>query len=641
MAAGTAHARRSDRPGDDQPRLEHARRARRPGRRPLRQSRHHRHPEPRPGRPHGRLHRQRHRRPGRPHRRRREHLPRQRQGRLPAPGHLRRSASESHRPDRRRPHWATASSTCSSATPTATSWSCSATATARSSPIARPTRPIALAVADLTGNGSNDFIYADQGLDRVVVDYGAGEFEPCLANQIHRPARPRRRRAGRPERRRHPRPDRRQQRQQQRADLSRAGQRPVRAGDQRRQWLLRRHQPGRDHGGQPHRRLPDLVVADKGSNDVSILLNTVAEGGAISFSAGPRLNSGGSGPVSTVVGNFTGGSLSRPPGHQQRVERRHAAAGRRPGVLQRPRTRRSTPSAPTRSPTFVGNFDGQPDLVTVNAGSNDLTVISDFNGPDPVTSTISSGGVDPDDGLRVQRRAAASTTWWSATAGDGVLALFEGGPEGLSLMSTEIEPDLPSPTALAFSALTGGQVQFYAATAGRESAELVSLSPRRRRRRPRSVPSPRRASLTTVVQLVSLHDTSLPLVATVLTLTIEVVGRRSRVLARPSRRRCRWRRTRRGRGSRWGKAHVPEGAAAGRRPTRRRRPTRPDRESPARCRRRCHRGSGSCSAWTRRWRSSAVRTCPGCRGIPMRERAAIARDRRRRRACPRRVRRQG
>ena len=43
-------------------------------------------------------------------------------------------------------------------------------------------------------------------------------------------------------------------------------------------------------------------------------------------------------------------------------------------------------------------------------------------------------------------------------------------------MSAETEPNLPDPTALAFSALTGGQVQFYAATAGRESAELVSLS---------------------------------------------------------------------------------------------------------------------------------------------------------------------
>src|SRR5262249_13283722 len=52
--------------------------------------------------------------------------------------------------------------------------------------------------------------------------------------------------------------------------------------------------------------LTDLVVADKGSNQVSILINT-SQRGTISFAAGPRLDSGGSGPVSTLVGNFTGG----------------------------------------------------------------------------------------------------------------------------------------------------------------------------------------------------------------------------------------------------------------------------------------------------------------------------------------------
>ena len=50
------------------------------------------------------------------------------------------------------------------------------------------------------------------------------------------------------------------------------------------------------------------------------------------------------------------------------------------------------------------------------------------------------------------------------------------GPDGLGLAAAATEPNLPDPTALAFSALTGGQVQFYAATAGRESAELVALS---------------------------------------------------------------------------------------------------------------------------------------------------------------------
>ena len=65
-------------------------------------------------------------------------------------------------------------------------------------------------------------------------------------------------------------------------------------------------------------------------------------------------------------------------------------------------------------------------------------------------------------------------------------------------------------------------MQFYAATAGRESAELVALSLGIETVRPlRSSP---RYGKNTVAQLVALHESSLPLVATVLTLTISVSG---------------------------------------------------------------------------------------------------------------------
>ena len=60
-------------------------------------------------------------------------------------------------------------------------------------------------------------------------------------------------------------------------------------------------------------------------------------------------------------------------------------------------------------------------------------------------------------------------------------------------------PDLPSPTDLAFSAFTGGQVQFYAATEGREAATLLTFQ----------------------LGLQPLRDAALPLIATLLTLTIE------------------------------------------------------------------------------------------------------------------------
>ena len=42
-------------------------------------------------------------------------------------------------------------------------------------PYRKADQAVALAVADLTGNGKPDFIYADQGLDRVVVQYGTSQ----------------------------------------------------------------------------------------------------------------------------------------------------------------------------------------------------------------------------------------------------------------------------------------------------------------------------------------------------------------------------------------------------------------------------------------------------------------------------------
>ena len=59
------------------------------------------------------------------------------------------------------------------------------------------------------------------------------------------------------------------------------------------------------------------------------------------------------------------------------------------------------------------------------------------------------------------------------------------------------------------------------------------------------------------------------------------------------------------------------------------------RREPGRSRRSCRPGSGSCWVWTRRWRSSAVKTRREDRGPEVR-RPAIATAHRRRRVCPRR-----
>ena len=116
-------------------------------------------------------------------------------------------------------------------------------------------------------------------------------------------------------------------------------------------------------------------------------------------------------------------------------------------------------------PILVGNFDGHTDLVSINSGSNDLTLISGLDSREITTATIPSGGVDPVTAFEFDSGSGFDSLV-VGNNGDGVLALLQGGPDGLNLSSTMTERDVPSPTALVFSAFTAGQVEFLAATAG-------------------------------------------------------------------------------------------------------------------------------------------------------------------------------
>jgi hypothetical protein len=370
---------------------------------------------------------------------------------------------------------------------------------------------IELAVADLSGNGTKDVIYADEGLDRVVVDYGAAN-STVLANQSTGLLDPGAVKL---------------------ADLNGDGIPDLIVANSGSNNVL--IYPGLGNGqfgpavndgngyfvgtnpvgitvANLSGALPDLVVADEGSNDVAILLNQ----GNFSFNHGPRVDSGGIGPVSTVVGDFTSGSTIPDILVTNSVSNNVTLLqGTGDGFFK---AATAAPVAVGTGPvqSFVGNFDNTLDLLTVNAGSNDLTLTSNFESPDPVTTTISSGGLDPDTAFAFESGSGFEDLV-VGNSGDGVLALYEGGQDGLTLMSTQVEPDLPSPTALAFSALTGGQIQFYAATAGREAADLVSLNLAADTSFQVALPGPS----STTAQLVPSEGSSLPLVAVVLTLTIE------------------------------------------------------------------------------------------------------------------------
>ena len=337
-------------------------------------------------------------------------------------------------------------------------------------------RSIALAVADLTGHGTKDLIYANQGLDRVIVDYGGGQkvvlgdrskgllapgavtvadlngdkipdlivansgnndvlIYPGLGNGQFGPA-------------------------------LNGGHGLFTGTDPVGITVVGVTDPDLNGDGRP-----DLVIANKGSNDVSILLSQ-KQGNSLTFIPGPRLKAG-SGPVSTVVKDINGDGIPDVLVSNSRSNNVILLPGVGGGFFndQNPRV---FPVGNSPGPIFFVNFDGSPGLLTVNSGSNDLTLYSDFTGASPVRSTISSGGLDPVAAF-VFRSSDGFDNVIVADNGDGHLALLKGGAEGLILSDILERPELPNPTALALSLFTGEQVEFYAATEGKEAAFLVQI----------------------------------------------------------------------------------------------------------------------------------------------------------------------
>ncbi len=378
---------------------------------------------------------------------------------------------------------------------------------------------VALAVADLTGKGTKDLIIADQGLDRVSVHYNGGQGIPVGAgSSLLAPG------------------------AVTVADLNGDGIPDLIVANSGGNNVLiypglgngqfgpalnggKGFFTGTDPVGVTVANLngrPDLIVADKGSNDVTILLNQATAGGGFTLVPGPRLNlktatQQGVGPVATAIIPSTSGaasSLAVSLSGSNQVWVIPSVGG---GFFndQKP-TIFDVGTSP--GPIFVGTFDGHPDLVTVNAGSNDLTVISDFASPDFTTQTISSGGLDPVTAFAFNSGGGFESLV-VGNNGDGVLALLQGGADGLTLTSTLRASDVPSPTALAFSALTGGQVEFFAATAGREDAISIEMS-----LGVETIAAPTPTATNTLAQLVPLSESSLALVGTLLPLSLENPG---------------------------------------------------------------------------------------------------------------------
>jgi hypothetical protein len=341
----------------------------------------------------------------------------------------------------------------------------------------RPFEPvkgaIALAVADLTGNGATDFVFADQSLNRVTVVYGSTNQNSSgphvigsQASGVLAPG------------------------AVLLADLNGDGIPDLVVANSGGNNVLvypglgngqfgpsidgtQGFPVGTDPTGLAVADLngqPDLVVADTGSNDVSILLGQ-GNGSTWTLVSGPRIKTD-AGPVAVAVGDLLGGT---------QTDLAVANSGADdvqifPGVggeffNDQPQATRTIPVGQDPSALFLGDFNGLgPGLSTLNAGSNDGTLIALAGAANPVIQSFPTGGGAPTAGFAGDFTHDGFTDLVVGNNADGHLALLMGGAGGLSLSQTMVSAEAPNPTGLSFAGVSDGLLSFYVSTAGREAA---------------------------------------------------------------------------------------------------------------------------------------------------------------------------
>jgi hypothetical protein len=328
---------------------------------------------------------------------------------------------------------------------------------------------VTLAVADLTGHGTRDIIYADQGLDRVVVEYGdkgtavlgdrsQGLLSPGAVTL---------------------------------ADMNGDGIPDLVVANSGSNNVLIYPGTGDGQFGPALNgghgfftgtnpvalavadvsgdALPDLVVANAGSNDVSVLLGQ-GRGASWTLVPGPRIKTH-AGPDALAVGNILNDSHPDLAVANRQANDVQVFPGVGGGFFddQAPTT---YPVGQAPSGLFLGHFNGAgTGIATLNAGSNTITVI----GPTGAEQTLAAGGLHPTTGFAGDFLGNGFTDLVVGNSGDGHLALLLGGAGGLSLSQTLISDQAPEPTGLSFAGVSDGVLSFYASTAGREAAIALAF----------------------------------------------------------------------------------------------------------------------------------------------------------------------
>ena len=339
----------------------------------------------------------------------------------------------------------------------------------------RPFEPvksaIALAVADLTGNGVLDFVFADQSLNQVTVVYGStSQASPQVIGDqttgILAPG------------------------AVLLADMNGDGIPDLVVANSGGNNVLVYPGLGNGQFGSPINGTagfavgtdptglavadlngqPDLLVADTGSNDVSVLLGQGA-GSSWTMIPGPRVQTD-AGPVAVAVGDLLGSGqtdLAVANSGANDVQVFPSVGG---GFFNDQSNAVTTiPVGQAPSSLFLGDFNGLGQgLATLNAGSNDGTLISGLASSNLVTQSFATGGDSPTSGFAGDFTGDGLTDLVVGNNADGRLSLLMGGSDGLSLSQTLYSPEAPAPTGLSFAGVSGDLLSFYVSTAGREAA---------------------------------------------------------------------------------------------------------------------------------------------------------------------------
>jgi hypothetical protein len=357
----------------------------------------------------------------------------------------------------------------------------------------RSDRKVALAVADLTGKGGNDFIFADESLDRVTVQYAqtasslpnTSSGTSVLADRTDGLLAPGAVKV---------------------ADLNGDGIPDLIVANSGGNNLL--VYPGLGNGqfgaaqtfftgtnpasvtvaylnddlvpdpsDPTHQRLfdptPDLVVANEGSNDVTVLYGQ-GQGNNWKFEPGPRLDAHGSGPVSTAVHYTADGRGGAAIPNLVIANSQSNTVTMLPGVgggFFDDRNPQVLPTGVDPQQVLVGHFvdPNEVDLVTINAGSNDLTFFRNF----APGQTLSSGGELPVAAVAGDFNHNGIDDLIVANNGDGRESLFLGSAEGLVFSRSFFNSDVRHPTGLAV-AVVGDTQQIYMVDEGKDAAVLLT-----------------------------------------------------------------------------------------------------------------------------------------------------------------------